>query len=137
MKTRSRAFYAYLSETGMLNGTPEQIAIARQEYRKRYKKAWRQGRNTAKEIRFTVTPTQYATIEAKANIIQSRPTAYAKATVLERIGQPAIHNERLLAILQLVSMAATALHHDNPRHRAYGLVRGAEMKLLEYLNVQP
>jgi hypothetical protein len=137
MKIRSKALYDYLLQANVLTDTPEAIARAKQAYRKLYKRNWKGQARSRKEIRFTVTLQQYAAIKNQAQAAHVRPTAYAKAAVLERIGQPAIHNERLLAILQLVGMATIALHRDNPRHRAYGLLRDAEIKLLAYLNIQP
>lgn len=135
MKTRSRAFYNYLSEAGMLNGTPEQIAIARREYRKRYKKTWRQGRNTTKEIRIEFTPEQFAAIQLHAATSHLAHTTLARNAILRAIGveRDVKKSPQLLTALQLVSMMINAALQEQRRESE--TLRQVETLLLQYLNV--
>ncbi|HVW95756.1 MAG TPA: hypothetical protein VHA56_07295 [Mucilaginibacter sp.] len=135
MKTRNNALHQYLLEADVLNGSKEAIAKAKRDYRKRYKRQWKQRARQQKEVRFGVTPLQLAAIKAKAQAEALPHTTYARNVVLASIDQPVAPNHALLAILQATSMAAIAIEQGKPTHLVYELVRKAELALLQYLNV--
>jgi hypothetical protein len=109
---RSRALYAYLLEAGVLNGTPEEIDSAKCNYRKLYKKRWKQQQQQRKELRIEVTITQYEAIKLQA------------------------HNYllTLLEILQLISVAVIAFGQSPSNQTMSELIQRAETLLLTYLN---
>jgi hypothetical protein len=133
---RSRALYAYLLEAGVLNGTPEEIDSAKCNYRKLYKKRWKQQQQQRKELRIEVTITQYEAIKLQAHNYLLSPTAYARNTILESLGAgrciPA--KETLLEILQLISVAVIAFGQSPSNQTMSELIQRAETLLLTYLN---
>jgi predicted DsbA family dithiol-disulfide isomerase len=136
MKIRSRPLYNYLLQAGVLNGTPEDIACAKQAYRKVYKKQWKQQKRPRKEIRMEVTLKQFAAIKAAAHANELKHTTYARTVVLaavaenDNIGQ----KDMLLEALQAVSMAVIATSkHTLPACQLAALLQQAETKLLHYL----
>jgi len=133
MKTRSNALYQYLLKADVLSGPKEAIALAKQDYRKRYKRQWKQQARQQKEIRFSVTPQQFAAIVARAQASASGHTTYARSVVLAAVDLPAAPNDTLLSVLQAISMAAVAIEQGRPVHSVYELVRKAELMLLQYL----
>ena len=135
MNMRSEALYQYLLKADVLNGSKEAIARAKQEYRKHYKRQWKQQARQQKEIRFSVTAKQFAIIKAKAQSASLGHTTYARNAVLAAIDQPVSPNDTLLAALQAVSMAATAIEQGKPARSAHELVRKAELALLQYLTI--
>jgi len=136
MKIRSKPLYNYLLHAGVLHSTDEVIARAKQAYRKQYKRDWKRRVQQQKEIRYTVTVKQFEAIKSKAHSLAMNHTTYAKRTVLESVGVHIMVNDRLLEVLQLISMAAIALERTAPLYRIRELVNNAELKLLEYLNVE-
>jgi hypothetical protein len=133
MKIRSKALYDYLLLSNVLTGSPETIARAKQEYRRLYKRQWKHQGRQQKEIRFSVTLRQFATIKAKAQAMSIGHTTHARNIVLASIQQPITHNNTLLAVLQAVSMAAITIEQGKPIPSVYELLRNAELMLLQYL----
>lgn len=135
MKIRSKALYTYLSDAGVLNGTPEQISYAKHCYRKLYKKNWKLQKRPRKELRIEFTLKQYLTITAAAIAIHLRPTTYARQILLAAADTRAlaISKDEVLAVLQLVSMSYNALQ-CGLIHNALSYVRKAETQLLHLQN---
>ncbi|MDB5124813.1 MAG: hypothetical protein JWP94_2942 [Mucilaginibacter sp.] len=111
MKIRSRPLYAYLFETGVLNGTPEEIDRAKGEYRRLYKRNWKQQKRPRKELRIEVTLKQHKAIKTAALESNLKPTSYARQVLLNatNAGTCTISKDEVLAALQSVSMAYNAL----------------------------
>src|SRR5580693_871166 len=112
MKTRSKALYTYLLEAGVLNGTPAEIDCAKRQFRKLYKKRWRQNKRPRKEIRIEFTLKQFQTIKMKARECELRHTTYARQVILAAVESDSNiipNKEKLEKVLQLVSIAAIAI----------------------------
>jgi hypothetical protein len=111
MKIRSKALFIYLSEAGVLNGTPEQIANAKKCYRTLYKKNWKQQKRPRKELRIEMTLKQHAAVTAAAYTSKLKPTSYARQIILHaaNAGACPISKDEVLGVLQSVSIAYNAL----------------------------
>ncbi|MEO6523805.1 MAG: hypothetical protein ABIN91_19130 [Mucilaginibacter sp.] len=136
MKTRSKALYQYLSQANVLSGTKEDIILAKQAYRKEYKRQWKRAKKPTKEIRIGVTLRQYGIIRLKSCEYQERPTVYCRNVILAAAGiRPHIaHRDALLSALQLVSMAAIGASGNRARLcEISDLLARAETILLNYL----
>ncbi|TWI96805.1 hypothetical protein JN11_03918 [Mucilaginibacter frigoritolerans] len=128
--------YDYLKEAGVLNGTPEEIASAKHQYRTQYKKQWKQQKRPRKELRIDVTLKQFAAINRNALEADLSRTAYARNIILAATGSEKFipHKEQLLEILQLVSMAAIAAAKNNAQlSRLSEWLEQAETMLMQYL----
>ena len=128
--------YTYLSETGVLNGTPEQIAYAKHQYRRQYKKQWKQTKRPRKELRIEFTLKQFTAINRKALESELSRTAYARNIILAATGSEQFipHKEQLLQVLQLVSMASIgAIKRTHSLTDLTNLLTQAEMLLLHYI----
>jgi hypothetical protein len=135
MKIRSKALYEYLLASGVLHGTDEDIAQAKQEFRRIYKKEWKQKKRPRKEIRIEFTLKEFGTIKAKALELRLSHTAYARTVILSSIGlpQPLPNRMQLLKVLQLISMAAIAATKNVPSWQLSEQLTQAEHRLLRYL----
>lgn len=134
MKSSSAALYRYLSEAGLLHSSPEAIAKAKRAYRAAYKRQWRAKQGGKKELRISFTAEQYATVKvaAKANNMQITP--YARHIILTHAeGRTVAHPEPVLAVLQLVSIAAMGVAGTPQNARIQSLLEQAEALLLAYL----
>lgn len=138
MKTRSKALYAYLLEAGVLNGTPAEIDRAKCDYRKLYKRQWKENKRPRKEIRIEFTLKQFTAIKTKARWYELRHTTYARKVILtaaesDRFVIP--KREQLEKISQLVSMAAITMKKNTMlRCQVAELLLEAETILMDYLN---
>lgn len=142
MKIRSKSLFAFLSESGVLNGTKEDIANAKALYRLRYRKDWKERhRNLKKEIRFYVTRKEYYEIKQKAISTKMTATSYSKLIVLSSISQTLqIPNRNILeSIRQNIGVTLSLFLQKNK----YGNVAEwniekrlieAEKLITEYLN---
>jgi predicted DNA binding CopG/RHH family protein len=139
MKTRSTALYNYLLASGVVGGSKEDIALAKAQYRKLYKKQWKALHRPRKEIRIEVTLKQLAAIKAKAATAGMRHTPFVRAILLVALNEPLplLHRDTLLQILQYVSMAAIQIARNGNRAQALRLVREAETALLSYVSQLP
>src|ERR1700743_2473860 len=135
MGNRSHAFYDYLLETGALNGTPEQIAIARLSWRKIYKRNWKRSRAATKEIRIEFSVEQFSIIQQRAAKSQLPCTTFARNTILKAIGleRSVKKSPELLAALQLVSMMVNSAIRE--QHPDMEPLQKVETFLLQCLNV--
>jgi hypothetical protein len=139
MKTRSKALYAYLLQSGVLHGTEDDIARAKREYRQNYKRQWKQQKRPRKEIRIEFTLKQFAAITRKAKEHEVKHTVYARNSILAAAGLKwSIPNKpQLLKILQLIGMAAIALDKNiTPSWQLLEQLQQAEQQLLNYLKTE-
>jgi predicted DNA binding CopG/RHH family protein len=135
MKIRSKALYAYLQESSVLAGTEEDIIRAKLEYRKMYKRQWKQQRKPRKEIRIDVTLKDFHAIRAAAVAAGMPHTTYVRLLVLSSLGvqQYIPHKDVLLKVLQLISMAAIASAKSFYSLQLIEQLTQAEYILLNYL----
>lgn len=132
MKARSPKLAQYLEETGAINGSPEDIARAKIEYRKAYK-AEHKKKSASKhnELRPQFTPPEYEAVKEKADALGITPTAYVKAVSLNYDTGILPHKDVLLNVLQILSMTTIVLERE--RHPAAASLYDAEKMLTEYL----
>jgi hypothetical protein len=132
MKARSPKLAQYLEETGALDGTPEDIARAKIEYRKQYKAAHKKrGAGKHRELRPQFSFAEYGTIKHKAEALGLAPTAYVKAVALKYDTGVLPEREALLRVFQTLSMAAILLERDG--HPTAASLCDAEKWLTDYL----
>lgn len=136
MKVRSKALYLYLLQADVLNGSEEDILRCKKAFRTAYKRQWKQRSRPKKEIRFTLTLREFELLKARTRMLELRHTAYVKSLVLSSIGRPALHDDRLLEVLQIVSMAVTGASRGMQREKLLELLYAAENKLFSYLNIE-
>lgn len=140
MRTRSTALYQYLLSVGVIRASKEDIAQAKAQYRKLYKKQWKARHRPRKELRIEVTLKQLADIKVKAASANMRHTTFARAIILLALKEPLplFHRDTLLQILQQISMATILLSRSHPnRVQILHLVQQAETSLLQYLDQLP
>ena len=135
MKIRSKALYDYLLYTGVLHGSEADIAGAKYEYRKQYKRNWKHAPRPIKEIRFTVTLKQLASIKEKSHAAGLRHTTFAKLILLNTVSEPQVQNALLLEVLQSVSIVINSIESGRIGPPSFHLLLKAETLLLTYLNV--
>lgn len=131
MKIRSKNLLLYLQQQGALDN-PERIPEIKKEYRKLYKRSWKQQQiGKKKEIRPTFSGPEYAALKQRADLFGTTPTGYAKGVILDHIGAaPFIpHRETLLEVLQCISRAV--MDYGTPETEQ--LIIRAEQLLLDYL----
>jgi len=137
MKTRSKALFTYLQQTGVLGGTPEAIALVKKQYRALYKKQWKKQQQSWKEVRISFTIEQYQMITFAAAQCAQKTTVYARTIILSTVeNRPFIaERETLLQVLQLLSLAINAAQrNDSSIHKITQLLAHAEQLLLTYLH---
>lgn len=95
MKTRSKALYQFLLESGAINGIKEDIAEAKRLYRQRYLMQWRQNQSDlCKEIRFSITKRDYYAIKVRAISQRLKPASYAKQIVIASLSNTPVIPDR-------------------------------------------
>lgn len=113
MKIRSTPLYEYLLACGALNGTTEDIAIAKREYRRKYKRNWKKNKKLPhKELRPYVSLKEYERLkQVSADAGYANPTAFLKQLILSSIeGTPVVpQKEKLMLALQYIGMALTGV----------------------------
>lgn len=137
MKICSKKLYEFLLLSDVLHGTKEDIAQAKREYRRIYKRQWKKRRLLKKEVRIEFTLREYGDIKVRAFELGVSQTAYARAVVLSSIGSSNLipHKDKLLKILQLISMSAIESAKNNiPPWQLPEQLGQAEQMLLGYLN---
>lgn len=134
-KVRSKALWKFLFEKGVLEGTDEEIQQAKREYRKQYKKVWKQSRRKIKEIRPCFTVKEYNTIQQVAQKAGLKPITFAQQVLLAHAeGNAFIPNrDILLQVLQNISIVAIHLVKQFPKENYTLLIEKAEQLLLHYL----
>ncbi len=134
MKTNKQL--QYLIDTGAINGTKEDIALAKAEHRKIYKKKWK--RNNAKkkaDLRPSFTPKELYLLSVKAQELGQTSTHYLRLLALEAIEAESIipHADKLYKILQLVGMIVTDIEQNNITFYTKENIHQTEILLLKYL----
>lgn len=135
-RIRSKKLWQYLFDAGVLNGSEADILKAKAEYRKKYKREWKQNRLIPKkELRPTFTLKEYQMVRFKAQTLKLTATAFLKEVTLASIeGKQIIYNkEELLKILQLISMSIIAFGNNEHRFIITEQLYEAEKLLLEYV----
>lgn len=134
---RSKQLWQYLSDTGALNGTEEDIVKAKYEYRKLYKRTWKRDRQKpVVELRPGFSLKEIQAIKQKADELKLTPTALVKNLALSCIEKKLIvpHKHELLLVLQLLGMASTALLKERYIQSSIpNMVLEAERLLLSYM----
>jgi|GEM_PF-1263096 len=136
MKIRSRNLYEYLLQSGALRGSEDDIAFAKQEYRRKYKQQWKKISRPRKEIRIEVTLKQYEAIKIKAMELELLPTTFSRSAILAStlIKHYIPYKDRLLKILQFISRIAIATSNQSlSAGQVCELASQAENMLLLYL----
>ncbi len=126
-RIRSKKLYEYLLNKGVLNGTPEEIELAKQAYRKSYRNAWMKGKAMlTKEVRIMYTLKEYRDLKVYAKAIGTSPTALCKTLTRSVIQNKHIipQKEQLQELLQGISMTLNI-----------AFKQGADLKLLEELQI--
>lgn len=138
MKTRSKPLYAYLLQSNVLHGTKEDIAQAKREYRRIYKREWKQRKRPRKEIRIEFTIREFGDIKVRAFEFGISHTAYARTVILSSVGLSQLipHKDKLLKVLQIVSMACISSGNGIPSWQLANQLRNAEDILINYLTTK-
>ncbi len=141
MKFRSKALWQYLNDTGALQGSQEDIERAKRNYRREYKRKWRQDKVIKPiELRPGFTAREYKELKIAAKMVGLTPTIFIKQSALASagVGKAIPEKAKLLSVLQLVSMVSIAVF--KAKHgRATDIqtvassIEQAEKILLEYL----
>jgi len=138
MKIRSKALYQYLLKSGLKHGTEEDIAEAKLEYRRIYKKQWKQTKRPRKEIRIEVTLRQLAAVKIKAAELGLPHTTYARKVILSAVEskQDIPNVAKLRQVLQIISMTAIASAKNTiPMQYLSEQLTKAENMLLQYIKM--
>ena len=137
-RIRSKQLWQYLHDSGALHGTEADIALAKREYVKHYKKQWRQNRLVKKiEIRPGFTPSEYQQLKARAGQAGNNPTTFVtnlvRAVLKEKHTIP--NRDLLLKVLQALSIASVALSRPKTiqEQETGELLHNTELMLLSYL----
>lgn len=136
MKIRSKALWKYLEETGVLHGTEADIARAKREYRRLYKKAWKQRRVKRCELRPIFTMLEFEAVLNRAKQAGVKPAVFAREVILQAATSSVFiqNKDELLRVLQLISITAVELSKDESLLHLLQQIETAERKLLLYLH---
>ena len=136
MKNQSKKMLQYLSDVGVLGGSEEAIQSAKIAYRREYKRHWKKNLKKSKELRPSFTPIEFEQVVLRAKLFGLTPTAYARDIIMSSQGHFDLipNKDKLLYILQAISMAEIALKKDNNSHDTKALLLQAEEMLSQYLN---
>ena len=142
MKVRSKKMWQYIIDSGALQGgTKEDIEKCKIAWRKEYKRKWKQNKIIKPiELRPGFSAKQYKELQIRAKEFGTTPTGYVKQITLASvgIGQAIPGKQKLITVLQLVSIASIAVSKakhgkiEDP-HRISNHLEQAEKLLLEYL----
>ena len=140
MRIRSKALWQYLSDTGALNGYDEDIAKAKAEYRRIYKRTWKRKQQLPKkELRIVITPKEYGLLKLSAcDAGYKSPTAFVRQYILNaHISAPTIPNKELLFQVSKYIGSAVILLFQNRAQQNILLIKEyiskADALLLQYL----
>lgn len=135
MKTRSKALWKYLFEKGVLDGTDREIAEAKAEYRRQYKRMWKARRLKQFELRPCFTGKEYDRILIAAKRAGLKPTTFARELLLVQSGNTDFipNKEVLLQVLQYITIAAIELSKNTTGKTSTEIIEKAEKLLLNYL----
>src|ERR1017187_7590492 len=100
MKFRSKALWQYLNDIGALQGTPEDIERAKRNYRRDYKRKWRQNKVIKPiELRPGFTAKEYKELKIAAKMAGIIPTIFIKQTALASLGVGKVIPEKTKLLL--------------------------------------
>ena len=136
-RIRSKKLWEYLNDAEVLNGSPEEISVAKKEYRKAYRREWMKTRaSLTKEVRIEFTRREYHNLLVYANTIGISPTALCKTLTSSAIQNKQIipNKEKLQDILQMISMTFNMALKLNAPVQLIKELHSIESMLLEYLN---
>ena len=135
-RIRSKKLYEYLVNAGLLNGTPEEVAFAKQEYRKEYRRTWMKTKaSLTKEVRIEFTRREYHNLLIYAKTAGTSPTAFCKSLTNSAIQNKQIipNKDRLQEILQVISMTFNMALKLNSPVPLIKELHSIETMLIEYL----
>ncbi len=137
-RIRSKNLWQYLCDAGLLTASEEDISKAKAEYRREYKKKWKQNRQMPiKDVRLSFTLKQYQGLKNKAGAMNTTPTVLSRDLVLAFIhsNQLVPDKDHVHIILQHLCMGSIALLQE--RHIDPSIIdhiQTAENLLTEYLD---
>ncbi len=137
MKIRSKALYQHLLKANVLKGSKEDIAQAKREYRRIYKKQWKEQNKPLKEIRINVSLKDFVEIKVKAHQYKLKHTTYSRHAILASISSKELipNRDQLLLILQLISISAIgSIRSTLSPWEISEKIQEAESLLLKYLS---
>lgn len=127
MKIRSKKLLQYLLEKNIDFQDKEVLAQAKSQYRAKYKRDWAKTAKKNKVIKPSFTLFEFIELTKRADLMGMNPTVYVREIVLSYQSNIELipHREKLLQILQFISMA---IRQNNSEY-----LYQAEEHLLEYL----
>lgn len=129
MKIRSKKLFAFLEAKGVLNGTEEEIAHAKKEFRRNYKRDWKRYiRKKRKAINCLFTLHEYADIQSQAKRIGQRTAQFGREVILSATYNSILvpNRNELLKALQLVGMTGISLANTPQPISSYILSESVE-----------
>jgi len=135
-KPKSKKLLEYLQNTGVLNGSSEEIALAKIEYRKQYLRNWKNAKTPLiKEMRIMFSLREYKDIKVFLYDLNLKPTTYAKQLILKSLtDQKVVPNlEKLEGIYQKIGMAINQNLKDHSNLKFIESIIKIEEELFEYL----
>lgn len=136
-KPKSKKLLEYLNRVGVLNGTPQEIELAKIEYRKQYQRNWKQTKSPViKDLRITLSLREYKDLKVYLYDSKITPTAYSKQIILKSInGKKIIPNHGELQIIyQKIGMAINQSLKDHSNLKLLETLIKIEDDLNNYLN---
>ncbi|MDP1725555.1 MAG: hypothetical protein Q8M15_02135 [Bacteroidota bacterium] len=136
MKIKSKALYEYLLKAGVLNSSPEEITIAKKEYRKSYRNVWMKNKSKlSRELRIVYTLREYRDLKVYAKSIGTSPTALCKTLTTSVMQNKNVipNKEQLNELLQGISMTLNIAFKMKANLQLIEELQEVETKLLNYL----
>lgn len=136
-KPKSKKLLEYLNRIGVLDGTPEQIQLAKIQYRKEYQKNWKQTKAPLiKDLRITLSLREYKDLKVFVFDLKKSPTAYSKQIILQSITEKKTlpHRTELELIYQKIGMAINQNLKDHSNIKLLENLIKIEEDLTNYLN---
>ncbi len=135
-KPKSKALYEFLLNAGVLNGTPEEIALAKVAYRKAYLLNWKEKKAPLiKEIRIVCSLKEYKDVKVFSHNLGKSPTAFTKSFVLSFIKQQTMlpNQQQLESIYQNIGLIINQSLKDKLNLNLIEKLIKIEEELNEYL----
>ena len=136
-KPKSKKLLTYLDKMGVLNGTSEEIQLAKIQYRKEYQKNWKQTKAPLiKDLRITLSLREYKDLKVFVFDLKKSPTAYSKQIILQSITEKKTlpHRTELELIYQKIGMAINQNLKDHSNIKLLENLIKIEEDLTNYLN---
>ncbi|MDP1728494.1 MAG: hypothetical protein Q8M15_17045 [Bacteroidota bacterium] len=135
-KPKSKALYEYLLYAGVLNSTPDEIALAKVAYRKAYLLNWKEKKAPLiKEIRIVCSLKEYKDVKVFSNNLGKSPTAFTKSLLLSFITQHSMlpNQQQLESIYQKIGLIINQSLKDKSNLNLIEKLITIEEELKEYL----